>query len=187
MSRLKWLYPGMRVKRWVVVLLLGVFAVATGAVVMLNNPVFSLWERRILAWAGGVSVSPLITGTVLVVLGLAGVTIGMRNLVNSVVEAIRPADVPDLVEHVYKARNLQRGLRILTIGGGTGLSTMLRGLKEYTSNITAIVTVADDGGSSGRIRDDLGILPPGDVRNTLVDLADTEPPWRRLPVQVFLG
>lgn len=128
-----------------VVLLLGVFAVATGAVVMLNNPVFSLWERRILAWAGGVSVSPLITGTVLVVLGLAGVTIGMRNLVNSVVEAIRPADVPDLVEHVYKARNLQRGLRIVTIGGGTGLSTMLRGLKEYTSNITAIVTVADDG------------------------------------------
>lgn len=175
MSRLKWLYPGIRVKRWVVVLLLGVFAVATGAVVMLNNPVFSLWERRILAWAGGVSVSPLITGTVLVVLGLAGVTIGMRNLVNSVVEAIRPADVPDLVEHVYKARNLQRGLRIVTIGGGTGLSTMLRGLKEYTSNITAIVTVADDGGSSGRIRDNLGILPPGDVRNTLVALADTEP------------
>ncbi|NMB02337.1 MAG: YvcK family protein, partial [Firmicutes bacterium] len=61
------------------------------------------------------------------------------------------------------------------MGGGTGLSTMLRGLKDHTSNITAIVTVADDGGSSGKIRDDLGILPPGDIRNTLVALADTEP------------
>jgi len=173
--KLKWLYPGMRVKRWVVVLLLGVFAIVTGAVVMLNTPLFSLWEQRILAWAAEWPVNPAICGAALIVLGLAGVSIGMRNVVNSVVEAIRPADVPDLVEHVYKARNLQKGLRIVAIGGGTGLSTMLRGLKEYTSNITAVVTVADDGGSSGRIRDDLGILPPGDIRNTLVALADTEP------------
>lgn len=175
MRKLKWLYPGMRVKRWVLLLLLGVFSIATGAVVMFNNPVFSLWERRILAWTGGWPVSPLISGAVLIILGLLGVAAGMRNVVNSVVEAIHPADVPDLVEHVFKTRNLQKGLRIVAIGGGTGLSTMLRGLKEHTANITAVVTVADDGGSSGRIRDDLGILPPGDIRNTLIALADTEP------------
>src|SRR5690554_1143547 len=175
MSKLKWFYPGMRVKRWVVVLLLGVFAIATGTVVMLNTPVLTLWEENILAWASDLSVSSLVFGAVLIILGLTALSIGIRNVVSSVVEAIRPADVPDLVEHVYKARNLQKGLRIVAIGGGTGLSTMLRGLKEHTSNITAVVTVADDGGSSGRIRDDLGILPPGDIRNTLVALADTEP------------
>src|SRR5690554_3940227 len=99
MSKLKWLYPGMRVKRW----------------------------------------------------GVLCLSVGVRNVIRSVVEAVRPGDAPDLVEHVYKTRNLQKGLRVVTIGGGTGLSTMLRGLKEHTSNITAIVTVADDGGSSGRI------------------------------------
>jgi len=174
-SKLKWLYPGMRVKRWVVLLLLGVLAIDTGTVVMLNSPVFSLWERKILAWAAEWPVNPVVSGVVLILLGLVGVALGVRNVVSSVVEAVRPSAAPDLVEHVYKTRNLQKGLHIVGIGGGTGLSTMLRGLKEYTSNITAVVTVADDGGSSGRIRDDLGILPPGDIRNTLVALADTEP------------
>lgn len=70
--------------------------------------------------------------------------------------------------------------RIVVIGGGTGLSVLLRGLKEHTENITAIVTVADDGGSSGRLREDLGILPPGDIRSCLVALANTEPTMERL-------
>ena len=175
MSKLKWLYPGMRVKRWVVLLMVGVFAIATGVVVMLNTPLMSLWERRILIWAGEWSANPFALGSVLVLAGVLCLSVGVRNVIRSVVEAVRPGDAPDLVEHVYKTRNLQKGLRVVTIGGGTGLSTMLRGLKEHTSNITAIVTVADDGGSSGRIRHNLGILPPGDVRNTLIALADTEP------------
>ena len=76
---------------------------------------------------------------------------------------------------IYEKRLLIKGPKIVVIGGGTGLSTMLRGLKYYTSNITAIVTVADDGGSSGALREDLGILPPGDIRNCILALADTEP------------
>ncbi|MDR1616358.1 MAG: YvcK family protein, partial [Syntrophomonadaceae bacterium] len=64
--------------------------------------------------------------------------------------------------------------RIVVIGGGTGLAVLLKGLKIYTSNLTAIVTVSDDGGSSGRLRAELGVLPPGDIRNCLVALADTE-------------
>ncbi len=70
--------------------------------------------------------------------------------------------------------------KIVVIGGGTGLSTMLRGLKEYSSNLTAIVTVADDGGGSGILRQDLGMLPPGDIRNCILALADTEPVMEKL-------
>lgn len=72
------------------------------------------------------------------------------------------------------------GPRVVTIGGGTGLSVLLRGLKKYTSNITAIVTVSDDGGSSGMLREDMGILPPGDIRNCIVALANTEPIMEQL-------
>ena len=76
---------------------------------------------------------------------------------------------------IYEKRLLIKGPKIVVIGGGTGLSTMLRGLKYYTSNITAIVTVGDDGGGSGDLREDLGMLPPGDIRNCILALADTEP------------
>jgi uncharacterized cofD-like protein len=78
------------------------------------------------------------------------------------------------MKNVYQRQHLKRGPRLVTVGGGTGLSVLLRGLKEYTSNITAIVSVADDGGSSGRLRGQLGVLPPGDLRDCLVALADTE-------------
>ncbi|MBX5476180.1 MAG: uridine diphosphate-N-acetylglucosamine-binding protein YvcK [Clostridia bacterium] len=75
---------------------------------------------------------------------------------------------------------MARGPRVVALGGGTGLSTLLHGIKEYTYNVTAVVTVTDDGGSSGRLRGELGILPPGDIRNVLVALADTEPLMERL-------
>ena len=74
----------------------------------------------------------------------------------------------------------RRELKIVAIGGGHGLSTMLRGLKRYTKDITAIVTVADDGGGSGMLREDLGILPPGDLRNCSLALANTEPTMEQL-------
>lgn len=175
MQKFKWLYPGMRVKRWLAILVLGVFAIATGLIVLLNGPVFSVYEEKLLTLIEAWKPPPLLVGVLFIVLGALLLAVGIRNVIRSVVGAIHPADVPNLVEHVYKSRNLQKGLHIVTIGGGTGLATMLRGLKEHSSNVTAIVTVADDGGSSGRIRDDLGILPPGDIRNTLVALADTEP------------
>jgi uncharacterized cofD-like protein len=84
------------------------------------------------------------------------------------------------VDLVFQRRHLERGPKIVVIGGGTGLSTLLHGLKQYTTKITAIVTVADDGGSSGRLRQEFDMLPPGDIRNCLVALADTEPLMQRL-------
>src|SRR5205823_14327879 len=97
----------------------------------------------------------------------------------SLIDALAPGQ-SDIVEAIYNFRARQRGPKVVAIGGGTGLSMLLRGLKDYTSNITAIVTVADDGGSSGRLRRELGMLPPGDFRNCLVALADVEPLMGRL-------
>ena len=92
-----------------------------------------------------------------------------------------------MVEVIYQKRFLARGPRIVAIGGGTGLSTLLRGLKEHSCNLTAVVTVADDGGSSGVLRDQLGIPAVGDIRNCIVALADAEPLMGRLLQYRFPG
>lgn len=78
-----------------------------------------------------------------------------------------------------------RELRIVAIGGGHGQSTVLRGLKHYTSHLTGIVAVSDDGGGSGVLREDLGILPPGDIRNCIMSLANTEPLMEKLMTYRF--
>ena len=77
-------------------------------------------------------------------------------------------------EALYRRMKLNHGPKIVAIGGGTGLSTLLKGIKRLTNNITAIVTVGDDGGSSGRLREEMGILPPGDIRNCIAALADDD-------------
>ena len=93
---------------------------------------------------------------------------------------VSPPSDESIVDTIYNYRYLARGPKIVAIGGGTGLPVLLRGLKEYTSNLTAIVTVADDGGCSGRLRRELGVLPPGDVRNCIAALAEAEPLMTRL-------
>lgn len=180
MDKIKWLYPGMGVKRWLALLIVGIFAVAVGLTVMLNTPVLSLIEHTLLAWLQDLGWNMLAVGGLLIALGALCVAAAVRFGVRSLIGAIKPADVSRLAEHVYRSRSLDKGPRIVTMGGGTGLATMLRGLKAYSANITAIVTMADDGGSSGRIREELGILPPGDIRNTILALADTEPLMERL-------
>lgn len=88
---------------------------------------------------------------------------------------------PTEIRRNFGKKNVyNRDLRIVTIGGGTGNSVMLRGLKKYSTNITTIVTVADDGGGSGVLREDLGMLPPGDIRACLIALANTEPAMENL-------
>ncbi len=108
-------------------------------------------------------------------------------MVKSFITIFLPNREKELVEIVYQKRQLEKGPKIVVIGGGTGLSVLLHGLKEYTSNITAIVTVADDGGSSGRLREQFDMLPPGDIRNCLVALADAEPLMRELFQFRFTG
>ncbi|HEX6971321.1 MAG TPA: gluconeogenesis factor YvcK family protein, partial [Limnochordia bacterium] len=181
----KWLYPGMRVKRWLCLVGVGVLCISVGIALFAGVAVLGALETSLIGLSHrllGVSPLPLTapTGLALVALGIACISWGIRQTIRSLMAVFAPEDVPYLADIVFERRHLARGPRVVAIGGGTGLSTLLRGLKAYTSRITAIVTVADDGGSSGRIRSELGILPPGDIRNTLVALADTEPLMERL-------
>jgi uncharacterized cofD-like protein len=98
--------------------------------------------------------------------------LGWRRVKNTIINAIDPG--AHLLENLYIKRKLNKGPKIVAIGGGTGLSTILRGLKHITVNLTAVVTVGDDGGSSGRLREEMGVLPPGDIRNCIAALANEE-------------
>lgn len=173
-SSLKWLIPGMGVKRWLLLLFVGITIVSLGAGYVLVE-VYRTWAFPSVfyyltlqfiprAWRG------LLFGTV----GIAAIVIAVFQLNRSLLSAFRHPGQSSLVDIIYNHRHRSRGPRVVAIGGGTGLATLLRGLKEHTENITAIVTVADDGGSSGRLRRDLGLLPPGDFRNCIAALASDE-------------
>ncbi|MDO8602242.1 MAG: YvcK family protein [Candidatus Omnitrophota bacterium] len=164
MRRLKWLYPGMKIKRWIFTSGTGVLLVAIGAIVLILKKIPG--SRTI--------------GITVIILGALIIIYGMKRMLKSFVAVFLPQREKELVDIMYHYSQLEKGPKIVVIGGGTGLSTILHGLKEHTSNITAIVTVADDGGSSGRLREQFGILPPGDIRNCLVALADAEPLMREL-------
>ncbi|MGD9497093.1 MAG: 2-phospho-L-lactate transferase CofD family protein, partial [Armatimonadota bacterium] len=168
-TALGWLHPGLKVKRWLLLLTVGVAALSLGVLLIANLAVFDL-----IGSLGGPRPAVAV-GMVAVVCGLAAVAVSLRQLVRSVAIALHPEADSRLVDLMLSQRRLQVGPRVVAIGGGTGLSTLLRGLKRYTTNITAIATVADDGGSSGRLREDMGVPAPGDIRNCLVALADSEP------------
>ena len=175
LDRLKrWLSPGMHLKRWLGVAAVGAFFFLDGFGRVLDAHFYNFHinqsiDRVILPHVSGPALQWLF-----MFIGAALVFFGVRQWMRSIVFAVRPEAGSRLIETIYEARRLNRGLRIAVIGGGTGLSTVLRGLKSYTSNLSAIVTVTDDGGSSGRLRQELGVLPPGDIRNCLVALADSE-------------
>jgi len=173
---IKWLYPGLKVKRYLALALLGLLLIIAGLAVFDDAYFLSLLFAKVIKtfyrfWGSSFS---WWLGIFLIGLGLTFLVIGFRNTIASLFTALLPNQADRLVDLVYQRQSLSRGPKIVAIGGGTGLPTLLRGLKNYTSNITAIVTVADDGGSSGRLRWEFGILPPGDIRNCLVALAETE-------------
>lgn len=153
----KWLYPGIGIKRWIGLSTFGVILLIIGSTHLRAK---DYWIIQSL-------------DTIILISGIIILILGIKRLMRSFIAAFMPvAKGEQLVDILYQRRQLGRGPKIVTVGGGTGLSVLLSGLKEYTSNITAIVTVADDGGSSGRLRQQFDILPPGDIRNCLVALAD---------------
>ncbi len=173
---LKWLYPGMQVKRWAILALLGIALFLIGMGMRLQGPTPEAhWLAEKMFFYSLHSVRALQVGLLLSVLGAILCFYSASRLILSLVGAIEPERADrGLADIIYQRRKLSQGKRVVVIGGGTGLSTLLRGLKYYTSNLTAIVTVADDGGSSGKIVKQLNMLPPGDIRNCLVALADDE-------------
>jgi uncharacterized cofD-like protein len=164
----KWLMPGIGVKRWIILLSGGVILSAVSLAIALIKSVPTTDAIQYSAQTGWLEIG------LLLVVGLSGVGIGFYGLANSILTPYRRHQHGRVIDVVYAHSMRQRGLRVAAIGGGTGLPSVLRGLKPYTSNLTAVVTVADDGGSSGRLRRDLGVLPPGDLRNNIAALADDE-------------
>jgi uncharacterized cofD-like protein len=179
---LKWLVPGMHVKRWVALILLGIIVLVSGAVLFFLEWSWLVSLKQYLRQTFALSPMPLletpwreILALVIVVLALGLIVWGVRRLIASLVQAVLPEHLENLADVVYEKRLGHRGLKIVALGGGTGLSSLLRGLKLLPVEATALVTVADDGGSSGKLRQELGILPPGDIRRCLVALSETEP------------
>ena len=185
---LKWLYPGMRVKRWLLLIPIGLLPVLLGVLVLARLGTLD-WLDRLDGWFMNVLRLRIDLPTVYIPLGIALIGIGLLSIfaalvaVNrSIVKAVAPEQLADLPEIMHRKASLAQGAKIVALGGGTGLSTLLRGLKTYTGNLTAVVTMTDNGGSSGLLQQQMagGILPPGDIRNCLVALADAEPLMQQL-------
>jgi uncharacterized cofD-like protein len=172
----RWLYPGMHIKRWLLLAFVGITILGLGAAIFLVDLYrrFGADNIPIVFWLTGAGLERQVRAVVVGIVGLLLTGIGVWGLMRSVVSPF-VARGDSVLEVLYTKRYLARGPRIVAIGGGTGLSTLLRGLKGYSANITAVVAVADDGGSSGRLRQQLGIVPPGDIRNCIAALADAEP------------
>ncbi len=162
----KWLVPGIGVKRWLLLLMVGLllmaFGIASAFLQTISTETLSLWlsQQNGLASFASVIIGALFGG------------IAILRLSNNLLAPYRRNQSSNLADDVYAFRQSQRGMKFVAIGGGTGLPVVLTGMKPYTQNITAIVTVADDGGSSGRLRQEMQVIPPGDLRNNIVALAD---------------
>ncbi len=167
-----WLLPGLYIKRWLGMLITGFLCLIVGAALLLNLQPITLAIELVQTIAP--RIPSWVSGSLLTLSGIILLMLGYRKTTGTVFDALGTGADPDLLEALYRRNKLQHGPNLVAIGGGTGLSTLLLGLKHYTNHITAIVTVADDGGSSGRLRQEFGIIPPGDIRNCIAALADEE-------------
>ncbi len=167
-----WLIPGLEVKRWFAIILLGSFLILFGILILLNIGILSWLLTFAKSTVNYISHELLAGG--LIIAGIILFFLGWQKTNMSIMDLRTEKDRSSVLEILYRRRKLNRGPHIVAIGGGTGLSMLLKGIKRFTNNITAVVTVGDDGGSSGRLREELGVLPPGDIRNCLAALADDE-------------
>lgn len=171
MNPIHWLSPGMKIKRWISLGIFGILLNSIGIAYLIKG--FPLRELN------KISFLFIVLGMLFIIIALRR---GFASLLLCLGEGSNNLSLPKgkLTPYILEKRSRVRGPKVVVIGGGTGSSVLLRGIKKYTSNITAIVTVADDGGSSGKLREDLGMLPPGDIRSCLLALADTEPTMESL-------
>src|ERR1700737_2889561 len=180
-SWLRWLTPGLQIKRWLLLLMVSELVLVLGVAYALKqlyqdatlpHTFYYITLQFLPYWARAI---------IFGIFGVGLLLVSYLKLTQSVLGPFLPGNsTSSIVEVIHAFRLRGRGPRIVAIGGGTGLSSLLRGLKTYTSNLSVIVTVADDGGSSGRLRDEYRILPPGDFRQCLIALADAEPLMKQL-------
>lgn len=173
---LRWLTPGLGVKRWLLLILFGITMLGVGLAILILDiyrTAPETWWLPIISAASLRFLPRLLRVFIFGGLGVAMIVGGIWGINRSLLAPfLKPGY--KVVDELAGYRRRGRGPRIVVIGGGHGLSVLIRGLKSYTTNITAIVTVADDGGSSGRLRKSLGILPPGDIRNCLSAMSSDE-------------
>jgi uncharacterized cofD-like protein len=180
-SFIKWFYFGMHIKRWLLLVLLGIAIMGLGFGYVLREAyatyTFPTWVYYLTLQF----VPRLVRAGLFIGVSCSIILFAVWKLNTSLLAAfVKPSEEDSIIDTVYRYRYQARGPRVVCVGGGTGLPVLLRGLKEHTSNMTAIVTVGDDGGSSGRLRRELGLLPPGDLRNCIAALAEAEPLMTRL-------
>lgn len=167
-----WLLPGLEVKRWFFLIFIGSIMIVLGFMVLANvRPIYLTLE---LIRKAALVLPSNFLAAVFILIGSVIFFKGWQKTTLSIMDMNSSKGSNSILEKLYRRRKLNKGAKIVAIGGGTGLSMLLRGIKKYTNNITAIVTVGDDGGSSGRLREELGILPPGDIRNCIAALGDDE-------------
>ncbi len=167
-----WLIPGLQVKRWFAMIFAGTVLMTIGILILIDiKPIFYTMQF-ISKIATKISTEWL--AFAIVMFGAAIFFKGWRKTNLSMLDIEDDRDKDILLENLYRRRKLNRGPRVVAVGGGTGLSMLLSGIKNITNNITAVVSVGDDGGSSGRLRESLDILPPGDIRHCMTALADDE-------------
>lgn len=167
-----WLLPGLQVKRWFALIFVGAVLITVGILILFDlKPIYNTMQF-IQQIATQISTEWLAFGIVMI--GAAIFFKGWQKTNLSILDIEEDRNNDVLLENLYKRRKLNRGPRIVAVGGGTGLSMLLSGAKNITNNLTAIVSVGDDGGSSGRLREEMGILPPGDIRHCITALADDE-------------
>src|SRR3989475_6443802 len=172
---LRWLMPGLEVKRWLLLLTVAILIIDLGASYALNSLYSEVTCPGYVATLTLQCVPKAIRAVIFVVAAVRLLLFSIIKLQRSVIGPFLPGSDRSMADMIDAFRTRGRGPRLVAIGGGTGMSRLLRGLKQYTSNLAAVVTVADDGGSSGRLREEYRILPPGDFRQCLVALADAEP------------
>lgn len=178
---IKWFYFGMHIKRWLALVLIGVAIMGLGFGYVLREVYVTYTFPDWVYYITLQFVPRLVRAAMFISVATSIILLGVWKLNTSLLAAfINPSNEDSLVETIYRYRYQARGPKVVAIGGGTGLPVLLRGLKEHTSNLTAIVTVGDDGGSSGRLRQELGVLPPGDLRNCIAALAEAEPLMTKL-------
>lgn len=164
-----WLIPGLQIKRWFLMIFAGAVFMALGLLILCDiRPIYYLMEF-VKKFASKCSTEYLAFAVV-----MFGCALFFKGWQKTNLSILDGKDNETILETLYRRRKLNRGPKIVAIGGGTGLSMLLKGIKHITNNITAVVTVGDDGGSSGRLREEMGVLPPGDIRNCIAALADDE-------------
>lgn len=167
-----WLIPGLNVKRWLFLIFLGSVFIILGFMIILDiRPIYTTME---LIRKAALILPSNVLAIIFILIGGIIFFKGWKKTTLSIIDMDSSKGNNSLLERLYRRSKLNKGAKIVAIGGGTGLSMLLKGIKKYTNNITAVVTVGDDGGSSGRLREELGILPPGDIRNCIAALADDE-------------